>query len=145
MDLTPQIRELIWRERGDTSRSGASRQCPWGSAAAREGNQGQKLSVRRHQHPPRQLCCSPWVNLELARQHHGQGPSPPSSCPTSRPGLFWQAPGSAAAPSAKFWPLSPSTLPFPPLPNHSWPCLCHFSLSCMEPGLDTWILGGGEG
>lgn len=102
-----------------------------------------KLSVGRHQHPHWQLCGGgPWVNLEL--------PSAPRTGPLSSllllylSGLgFWQAPGTAAAPSAKFWPLHP--LLSTPLPNHWWPCLCHLSLSCIELGLDTWILGGGEG
>lgn len=61
----------------------------------------------------------------------------------SGPGPFWQAPNTAVAASAKFWPLHPQ----PPLPDPCWLCVCHLFL--FSPGhelrLDTWIREGVEG
>jgi hypothetical protein len=81
---------------------------PWGSKDTKEGEESQKLRVRGGH--PGHCHSSKWPG-----QHHGQSqslpPPPPPPAPPHRPGPFWQAPGTAAAASAKFWPLHPPPSP----------------------------------
>ena len=97
-----------------------------------------------HQHPPRQLAAmTAWVPLSCRVSTTDRAPFLPPPAPHLRPGLFWQ-----------HQPLHQLPLPKSGLftlhsPSHCLTIgglvLCHLSLSHMELGLDTWILGGDEG